>query len=158
MSGGSLRKYFRILFKTRFGVFSSVTSWRVVVFCVFNKKRKVFEAEENSGLHKRELLKYYESFPILVWGESVNRNSIVMISKGYHHVINQWYFQGPEQNKQSFCMTIFRRDEDGAQPIICYMVFLIMLDRNFFCFELLCFGFCKICAISLIQFDLFPCN
>ena len=53
---------------------------------VFNKKSKLFVFEENSGLHKRELLKYHESFPLL--GESVNRNSIIMISKGYHYVNN----------------------------------------------------------------------
>ena len=40
-------------------------------FCVFNKKRKVFEVQENSGLHKRESLKYHESFAILVYEGSV---------------------------------------------------------------------------------------
>ena len=35
-------------------------------FCVFNLKRKVFVLEENLHLHKRELLKDHESFPILV--------------------------------------------------------------------------------------------
>ena len=28
-------------------------------FCVFNKKSKFFVVEENSGLHKTELLKYH---------------------------------------------------------------------------------------------------
>ena len=42
-----------------------------LLFCVFNKKRKVFTAEENLGLHKRELLKYHESFPILVFEGSM---------------------------------------------------------------------------------------
>ena len=40
-------------------------------FCVFNKKRKVFEVQENSDLHKRESLKYHESFAILVYEGSV---------------------------------------------------------------------------------------
>ena len=40
--------------------------------CVFNKKRKVFVAAETSGLHKRELVKYHESFPILVFEGSVS--------------------------------------------------------------------------------------
>ena len=43
-----------------------------LVFCVFNKKRQVFIAEETSGLHKRESLKYHESFPILVFEESLS--------------------------------------------------------------------------------------
>ena len=78
-----------ITFKTRFSVFPLVTCWRVVVFCVFNKKRKVFVVEENSGLLKRELWKYDESSPILVFEGSVKRNSIIMVSKGYQYVINQ---------------------------------------------------------------------
>ena len=50
----------------------------------------MFGAEENSGLHKRIIFinLFHESFPILVLEESVNRNSIIMISKGYHYVIN----------------------------------------------------------------------
>ena len=38
-----------------------------LLFCVFSKESKFFLAEEKSGLHKRELLKYYEHFPILVF-------------------------------------------------------------------------------------------
>ena len=58
-------------------------------FCVFNKKRKFFVAEETSGLHKKELLKVSWIFSNFnFWGDSVNRNSIIMISKGYHYVIN----------------------------------------------------------------------
>ena len=60
-------------------------------FCVwcFIRKRNVFVAEETSDLHIRELLKYHEDFPILVFeGSLVSRNSIIMISKGYHYVIN----------------------------------------------------------------------
>ena len=56
-------------------------------FDIFNKKRKIFEAENNSELHKNKLLKYHEAFPIFL-GESVNRNIIIMISKGYHYMIN----------------------------------------------------------------------
>ena len=55
----------------------------MIVFRIFNKKRKVIVSEENSGLRKREPLEYHESFLILV-----NRNSIIMVSKGYHYVIN----------------------------------------------------------------------
>ena len=51
--------------------------------CVFNKKRKLFVAEETSCLHKRELLKYMYLFQ-----ESVNTNIIIMIIKGYHYVID----------------------------------------------------------------------
>ena len=36
-----------------------------LLFCVFSKESKFFAAEEKSGLHKRELLKY-ETFPVLV--------------------------------------------------------------------------------------------
>ena len=38
----------------------------VLAFLCFNRKRNVFVAEETSDLHKRELLKYHEYFPILV--------------------------------------------------------------------------------------------
>ena len=43
--------------------------------------------EENSGLHKIELLKYLKSFSILVFDASLTIE-ITMISKGYHYVIN----------------------------------------------------------------------
>ena len=83
------RKSSSIFFKTRFSVLPPVTCWRVVVFCVFNKERKAFVVKENSGVHKRELLKYHESFPILVfWGEPANENSIIIISKGNHCVVD----------------------------------------------------------------------
>ena len=36
-------------------------------------KKEVFVAEKNSGLHKRELLKYHESFPILVFEGSLSK-------------------------------------------------------------------------------------
>ena len=88
MSGGVFRKYLSILFKTIFGVFPPVTCRRKA-FLVFLIK-KVFVAEENSGLHKRIIFMNlsHESFPILVFEESVNRNNIIMIGKGYHYVIN----------------------------------------------------------------------
>ena len=61
-----------ILFKTIFVVFPPVTCWRMVGFCVNNKK-EVFVAEENSGLHKRELFSwifsmnlFHKYFSILV--------------------------------------------------------------------------------------------
>ena len=42
-------------------------------FCFyFNKKIKVFVVEENLGLHKKELLKYHETFPILVFEGSLS--------------------------------------------------------------------------------------
>ena len=41
-------------------------------FCFFNQKRKVFAAEENSCLHKRELLKYLKNFQILVFQWSLS--------------------------------------------------------------------------------------
>ena len=41
-------------------------------FCIFNKKRKVFVAEETSELYKRELLKYHESFLVLVFDGSLS--------------------------------------------------------------------------------------
>ena len=63
----------------------------MVVFCVFSKERKFIVAEEKSGLHKRELLKYRESFPrILVfeWSLSIEMALSLMISKKYHYVIS----------------------------------------------------------------------
>ena len=43
-----------------------------LLFCVFSKESKFFEAEEKSGLHKRELLKYHENFPMLVFEGSLS--------------------------------------------------------------------------------------
>ena len=39
---------------------------------VFSDERKPFVAEQKLGLHKRELLKYHESFPILVFEENLS--------------------------------------------------------------------------------------
>ena len=44
-----------------------------LLFCVFSKESKFFVAEEKSGLHKRELLKYHETFPILVFEGSISK-------------------------------------------------------------------------------------
>ena len=41
-------------------------STAAVLFFGFNRKRKAFVTEETSDLHKTELLKYHEYFPILV--------------------------------------------------------------------------------------------
>ena len=38
----------------------------------FNRKRNFFVAEETSDLHIRELLKYHEHFPILVFEGSLS--------------------------------------------------------------------------------------
>ena len=43
----------------------------VFVWC-FNRERNVFVAEETSDLHIRELLKYEEYFPILVFEGSLS--------------------------------------------------------------------------------------
>ena len=55
-----------------FAVSPPFNCWRVVDFLCFNKKRKVFVAEKDSGLNERELLKYHETFPILVFEESLS--------------------------------------------------------------------------------------
>ena len=61
--------------------------WLFFVFLI--KKRKVFAAEQNSGLHKRSLLQYHEFFPILVFEGSLSiEMALLMISKGYHCGIN----------------------------------------------------------------------
>ena len=36
-----------------------------------------------------------------------------------------------KQEKQSFCVIISRKEKDGAQPIIFYMVYLIKVDMSF---------------------------
>ena len=36
-----------------------------------------------------------------------------------------------KQDKQSFCVTISRKEKDVAQPIISYVVYLIMVDTSF---------------------------
>ena len=56
------------------------------LFFVFLIKKEVFAAEENSDLHKRIIFMNLSNFSF--WWESVNRNSVIMISKGYHYVIN----------------------------------------------------------------------
>ena len=43
-----------------------------LLFCVFSKESKFFVADEKSGLHKSELLKYNENFPILVFEGSLS--------------------------------------------------------------------------------------
>ena len=42
-------------------------STAAVLFFGFNRKRKAFVTEETLDLHKTELLKYHEYFPILVF-------------------------------------------------------------------------------------------
>ena len=41
-----------------------------VLFWFFSEGNKPFVAERKLGLHKRELPKYHECFPILVFGEN----------------------------------------------------------------------------------------
>ena len=41
-------------------------------FCAFNRKRKVFAAEEKSSLYKRDLLKNHEYSPILFFEGSLS--------------------------------------------------------------------------------------
>ena len=41
-------------------------------FIIYNKETKSFVAEDKSGLHNRELLKYHGSFPILVFEGSLS--------------------------------------------------------------------------------------
>ena len=43
-----------------------------LVFCAFSKESNFFVDEEKSGLHERELLKYHENFPILVFEGSLS--------------------------------------------------------------------------------------
>ena len=66
----------------------------VLVFFVwcFNRKRNVCVAEETSDLHIRELLKYHEYFPILVFEGSLSIEIAYIDYKGYHYVINLGIF------------------------------------------------------------------
>ena len=43
-----------------------------LLFCVFRIESKIFVAEEKSGLRNRELLKYLETFPVLVFEGSIS--------------------------------------------------------------------------------------
>ena len=43
-----------------------------VLILIFSDERKPFAAEQKLGLHKRELLKYHECFPILVFEENMS--------------------------------------------------------------------------------------
>ena len=66
---------------------SLAEEWLFFAFLI--KKRKVFVAEENSGSHKWEIFNVLWIFSnFSFWGEPVNRNSIRMIGKGYHYMIN----------------------------------------------------------------------
>ena len=88
MSGGLFRKYLSIVFKAIFDSNQSLAQeW---LFFAFLIKKEVLVVEKNSGLHKRIIFMnlFHELFPILVFEKSVIRNSIIMISKGYHYVIN----------------------------------------------------------------------
>ena len=86
LSGGAFRKNHNNLFKTVFDVFPPATCWRVFFLCAFNK-REVFAAEENSDFYFHESFRWiFSSFSF--WRYSVNRNSIIIISEGYHYVIN----------------------------------------------------------------------
>ena len=60
-----------------------------LLFCVFSKT-KFFVAKEKSDLHKRQLIKYHEKFPILVFEGSLSIEMALslIISKRYHYVIN----------------------------------------------------------------------
>ena len=59
----------------------------LVFFFVCILIENVFVAEETSDLHIKELLKYHKYFPILVLEGSLSIE-IIIISKGYHYVIN----------------------------------------------------------------------
>ena len=48
------------------------TAAALAFFVRFNRKRNVFVAEETSDLRIRELLKYHECFPILVFERSLS--------------------------------------------------------------------------------------
>ena len=43
-----------------------------VFILIFGDERKPFVAEQKLGLHKRELLKYHQCFPILVFEENLS--------------------------------------------------------------------------------------
>ena len=51
---------------------STAAALFVCVCVCFNSKRNVFVAEETSEIHIRELLKYHEYFPILVFQGSMS--------------------------------------------------------------------------------------
>ena len=46
-----------------------------VFILIFSDERKPFLAEQKLGLHKRELLKYHECFPILVFEENLSKET-----------------------------------------------------------------------------------
>ena len=54
------------------GVHWQFTAAVLVFFVFFNKKRKVFVAEETSSFYKRELVKQHEAFPFLVFEGSLS--------------------------------------------------------------------------------------
>ena len=56
-----------------FEMLGSTAAVLVFFLCVcFNRKINVFVAEETSDLHIRELLKYHEYFPVLVFEGSLS--------------------------------------------------------------------------------------
>ena len=53
-------------------IFRNILVEEYLFFWVISKENKSFVAEKKSGLHNRELLKYHEFFPVLVFKGSLS--------------------------------------------------------------------------------------
>ena len=87
MSGGIFGKCSSILFKTRIDVFP--TRHLLNFFCVVLMKKLIFCSWGELVLTQNKIIKVPLIFSIFsFWEGSVKRNSIIMICKEYHYVIN----------------------------------------------------------------------
>ena len=94
------------------GVHCSCTCF--LFFVCFN--RKCLRSWGDLGVTYKRIIKVSWIFSdFSFWGESVNRNSIIMIGKGYHNVINifsNFLYQYRED--------LWRRENPNSPEFICY--------------------------------------
>ena len=97
----------------------------LVFFFVCVLIENVFVVEETLDLRElsyKRIIKVSWIFSgFSFWGESVNRNSIIMISKGYHYVINLGIFSN---FLYQYRQDLWRRENPNSPKFICY-------DRSF---------------------------
>ena len=89
-------------------------------FCVwcFNRKKKCLCSWGDLGLTYKRIIKVSWTFPdFSFWGESVSRNSIIMISKWYHYVINLSIFSN---FLYQYRQDLWRRENPNSLEFICY--------------------------------------
>ena len=75
----------------------------------------------------------------MLWRDINTKNSVIRGSNLKEHKplfrisvnLSDTFKAQMKQDKRSFCVTICRKEKDGAQPIISYMVYLIKVVMSF---------------------------